>query len=278
MTQLVTQSLFLTSMLQELHQQFVMFFHAVRSWLILYLLMTLLLFSGGVGEYTWFGKTGYFFSFSGESFAALLFKQLVTDIAPAAVPIIVTSPLTAFVLQVKLALLSAFILTLPMLLYTIGSFVAPALYRRERLILVTLVGCASGLFLAGAVFAYTFIAPVTLQVLYEFTAPIGVTALLSSDSLVAMVFALVFVTGVAFTLPVMMVVLSALGVVAPVVWTTHWRQVLVAILVISAIITPDGSGVSMVLLSVPTTLLYGCGIVVSRIVTRPVSGSVVTNR
>ncbi len=255
-------------MLQDIRQQFLHFFFTIRSWLVVYLLLSLFLFSGGVAEYSLWGKTGYFFSFQGDSFAAKLFKQLVTDIVPASVPIIVTSPLTAFVIQVKIALLAALVLTLPMLLYMVGSFISPALYRRERATLRLVVVTSSTLFFMGSVFAYYYIVPVTLSVLYAFADPIGVTAMLSSDALLAIVFALIFVTGMAFTLPVMMVVLSMVGVVSPVVWVMYWRQVLVAILLVSAIITPDGSGVSMVLLSVPTIILYGCGIVISHMVAR----------
>jgi sec-independent protein translocase protein TatC len=263
-------------MLHDIRQQFLHFFFTIRSWLVIYLLLSFLLFSSGVGEYSLWGKTGYFFSFQGDSFAAQLFKKLVTDIVPASVPIIVTSPLTAFVIQVKIALLAALILTLPLLLYMIGSFVAPALYRRERTILRAVVVAASLLFFIGSVFSYHYIVPTTLQVLYTFAEPIGVTTMLSSDALLAVVFALIFVTGVAFTLPVMMVVLSMMGVVSPAVWVMYWRHVLVAIFIVSAIITPDGSGVSMVLLSVPTTILYGCGIVISHMVARPSSEMRVT--
>lgn len=256
-------------MIQELQQQFFQLFIAIRSWLVIYLALSFLLFSGGVAEYSLWEKTGYFFSFSSDSFASLLFRQLTTDMVPASVPVIVTSPLTAFVIQVKIALLAGLILTLPILLYMLGSFISPALYSRERLLLRMTVFTSSGLFFAGAIFAYLVIVPVTLRVLYEFATPIGVTTLLSSDALLSIVFALIFVTGIAFTLPVMMVLLSLVGLVNPAVWTAYWRQVLVAILLISAIITPDGSGVSMVLLSLPTTMLYGCGIVISRMVARP---------
>lgn len=242
----------------------------------MYFLLTILLLSGGVAEYTFFDKTGYFFSFSGDSFAALLFKQLVTDIAPAAIPIIVTTPLTAFVLQVKIALFVALILTAPLLIYMIGTFVAPALYRHERVSLLAITITSSALVVTGALFAYNYIVPVTLRVLYEFAAPIEVTTLLASDALLAMTFALVFVTAVAFTLPVVMVLLSAVGLVSPVAWVTYWRQVIVTILVVSAIITPDGSGVSMVLLSVPTALLYGGGIIMSYVVAQPVADASVT--
>jgi len=256
-------------MLQDIRQQFILLFTAIRSWLVIYVLLAIVLFSVGVAEYTVWGKTGYFFSFNSDPFVALLFARLVVDVAPAAVPIIVTSPLTAFVIQVKLALLAAFILTLPLFLYLIGSFLAPALYHSERMALRLVILASSTLFFFGAVFAYVFVVPVTLRVLYEFAAPIGVTALLSGEALLGLVFALVFVTGAAFMLPVMMVIMTAIGLVSAVTWVTYWRQVLVAILIISAIITPDGSGVSMVLLGLPTAVLYGCGVVISHMVARP---------
>ena len=114
-------------------------------------------------------------------------------------------------------------------------------------------------------FAYAFVIPPTFKALYAYTAVTGVTSLFSMETFVSSVVTFMMITGVLFLLPVFMILLSFLGIIPPPFWWEHWRYAQVAFLVFSAIITLDGSGVSMVLLSLPLSGLYAVGATVAHL-------------
>jgi len=91
-----------------------------------------------------------------------------------------------------------------------------------------------------------------------------VTPYFSLDSFVSSVFLLTVSVGVIFLLPVVMVLLTRLSIVPSEWWLKHWRGAVLASVIFSAVITPDGSGVTMVFLFVPLMLLYGIGAVLSK--------------
>lgn len=113
--------------------------------------------------------------------------------------------------------------------------------------------------MGGVVFAYMYIAPAMFDILYAMTGSIGVTPMLEVGEFIGIIMALLFTTGVAFTVPVFMVLLTFLGVVRSSFWVKNAKFAFIFLLVVSAIITPDGSGVSMLLLSFPVSFLYGAG-------------------
>ena len=260
---LVMLLLYLINCMHQFLQELQIILSALRDWIIMLTLATLFFFTCNVGTVTMFGHTGPFFVFTQDSFAALWFQYLVAHVVPSSVPIIVTGPLTAFAVQIKLSLLLAFIVTLPLLLYKIFSYISPALYEREQRILYGLTAPIAILFAGGVYFAYTYIVPVTFFVLYGYAVPLGATTFLAMNEFIGLTIALLLVGGVFFTLPVLMTLLTFVGVVARDFWWQKWRQAFITLLVVSAIITPDGSGVSMVLLSIPTTSLYLVGAMLS---------------
>lgn len=199
----------------------------------------------------------------GESLAAAFLQEMLKDIVPAEVPLLVTGPLTAFVAEMKVALLLAFIGALPFVLFQIIAYIRPALYEREARLLALLAAPAAILFIFGAAFSYFFILPQTFTVLYGYAHELGAAAFISIEEFVGLAAALLFMGGVTFTVPAVMVFLTRFGVVPARFWAAHWRLAAVGFLILSAIITPDGSGVSMILLAAPVSVLYGAGAAVS---------------
>ncbi len=177
-------------------------------------------------------------------------------------PLIVTSPMAAFVVQIKIAFLLAVVFTFPVFLWRLLSFLAPALHKKELRVLYTLIAPLTALFFAGVLFSYHYVAPITMQFLYEFTGPINALPLLGVHEFVGLTMSLLMVSGATFTVPVFMVLLTAMGAVSHQFWFENARYALVFFLILSAIITPDGSGVSMLLMSAPMSLLYGAGALV----------------
>lgn len=235
------------------------FLNTITDWAVLLVAFTFFFFTCNVEPVTVLDRTSLLPVPSTPSFAAEFFQNMVADVAPAGVPIIVTSPLTAFVVQVKIAFMLAFLFTLPVFLWRLMRFLAPALYEHEQRAMSFLVIPLTGLFFGGMVFAYAYLLPLTFAVLYAFAEPISAVTLLGATEFVGISLALLLFSGAVFTVPVFMISLTAMRVISAHFWFAHARYALVFFLILSAIITPDGSGVSMVLLTLPVSLLYGAG-------------------
>ncbi|MFC1734074.1 twin-arginine translocase subunit TatC [candidate division KSB1 bacterium] len=243
------------------------------EWIILLLIFTIFFFTFGLQEVTVFGKT-FLFTLptlqSGATFATQLFNYMTTDLIPSGVTLIVTNPLTAFIAQVKIALLLSFAFTLPFLLFRLMRYFSPALYKKEKISMLKVALPSALLFILGSLFAYLVLIPPTFSILYSYTDTIGAAPFFTVNEFVSLVLALVMATGIMFLLPVFMTLLSRFGLVPRDFWRENWRYALLIFLIVSAIITPDGSGVTMVLLSVPMAGLYGIGYLASQ---RPKTGN-----
>lgn len=247
----------------QFFSEFRLLISAIVDWLLLFLIFGLFFFSFNVGEVTLFNRTFDFVVPTTQSFAVEVFLGMVGDLSPSTVPLIVTGPLTAFISQVKIALMLSFLFTFPVLCQRVIRFIAPALYARERMLLYAISIPTTLLFLGGVAFSYIYIVPTTLSVLYMYAAPIGAVTFLSIDAFLGLFIALLLIGGITATIPVVMVLLTLLHVVPSSFWTQKWRYAVVILLTVSAIITPDGSGISMALLSIPGVMLYGIGTFIS---------------
>jgi len=252
--------MFFTPYLKELQ----LLIRNFTEWAILLIIFIIFFFSFGLKEVLIFGKIFSFPLPMTPSFATQLFNYMTTDLMPEGVTLIVTNPLAAFVAQIKIALLLAFIFTLPFFLYRLIQYFAPALYIQERRSVLKVAVPSSLLFALGAAFSYFVIIPPTFSLLYTYTENISAIPYFAVGEFVSIVLALIFATGLMFLLPVVMILLSRFGIVKPYFWQTQWRYALLFFLIVSAIITPDGSGVTMMLLSIPMAGLYGVGCIFSR--------------
>ena len=196
--------------------------------------------------------------------ATRLFVEIQRALLPIGVTVVALNPWAPFVAQFTIAFMVAFIVAFPYLLFSIMRYILPALYEEERSIVSSIFYTSLILFFAGCTFAYFILIPNTFAILYSFAGPLGVTPFFSLDSFVWTVFNLTILTGVAFLIPIMMFILSAIGIVPATFWRAHWRGAIVAIVIFAAVVTPaGGAGVTMVLLSIPLLLLYGLGILLS---------------
>ena len=200
----------------------------------------------------------------GHSFSVMVFEMIRQDLLPTGVQLMVTNPLSAFLAQMMVSLLSAFIVTLPILLYRMMRYFLPALFEKEKKVTIWILFPSILLFFAGCLFAYLFLVPVTFEVLYPYATAIGATPFFSVQEFISSVFGLMIVTGVMFLLPIFMALLNFLGVVNTDFWRSKWRYAILSFLIFSAIITPDGTGITMMVLVIPLSGLYGLGMVVSR--------------
>jgi len=236
------------------------FIGAFLKWIYLLLGLFIFIFAFGIKEVVLFGKQLSIPFPAHESFTVIVFKKITADLLPEEVELIVTSPLEAFWAQLSITFFLAFVIALPYLLYTLLKYLLPAFTPKERTAVFKVLIPSAVLFFSGCIFAYYLLIPSTVNLLYVYyVQTIDVTSFFALKEFVPLVLALSFGVGVVFMLPVFMIILSFVGIIHPDFWKNNWRYSLLFFLIVSAIITPDGSGITMLFLSVPLTLLYAVG-------------------
>ena len=197
---------------------------------------------------------------------ALLAMPLLAAL-PAGGQMIATDVVGVFLVPVKVALLVAFVIALPYVLYQMWAFVAPGLYANEKRLVLPLVVASSVLFLVGMAFAYFLVFPVIFQFMASI-APEGVAWMTDIDKYLSFVLMTFIAFGVTFEVPVVVIVLVRAGLISIEKLKDIRPYVIVGAFVVAAVITPPDV-VSQFMLAVPLCLLYELGIVLARFVGRP---------
>ncbi|MDO9397896.1 MAG: twin-arginine translocase subunit TatC, partial [Herbiconiux sp.] len=161
---------------------------------------------------------------------------------------------SAFDLRIQIAFTVGVVISAPVWLYQIFAFVMPGLKRNEKQYAIGFVCAAVPLFFSGTVAGW-FVLPHMVVLLTGF-APEGTTALLTARAYYDFVLKLVLVIGVAFVLPVFLVILNFAGVLTAKAILKSWRIAILAITLFTAIATPAADVLSMFLLAIPMLLLY----------------------
>ncbi|MCX5197731.1 twin-arginine translocase subunit TatC [Streptomyces sp. NBC_00249] len=166
-----------------------------------------------------------------------------------------TSGLTApFSIALKVGLSAGIVLSAPVWLYQLWAFAAPGLHRNEKKYALSFVAVGAPLFVAGAVLAYKIL-PQTAEILLGFT-PDHVKNLLPVDDYLDLVTRMVVVFGLAFELPLMLVLLNLTGVLTAKRLGSWWRAMVLGITLFSAFATPTGDPLTMLTLAAPIVALY----------------------
>ena len=164
-----------------------------------------------------------------------------------------------FFVSLKVAAYSGLLLSTPFILYQIIQFVLPGLTRRERRLLGPVVFGSSVLFVAGLVFAYFLLIPAALKFFISYGADV-VEQLWSIEKYFEFVLLLLFSTGIAFQIPVIQLLLGALGIVSSKQMFSGWRYVIMGAVVLGAILTPSTDPLTQSLLAGAVLGLYFGGI------------------
>jgi sec-independent protein translocase protein TatC len=174
---------------------------------------------------------------------------------------ITLSPAEAFTTTITLSAYAAIILTLPVLLYQLYSFVVPAFGKREKKVVAPLMALVPVLFVAGAVFAYLVVMPTALSFLLNFNADEFQTELRAREyyGFASMTMASV---GLLFQVPVGVLVLTRLGIVTPAQMRAKRRYVYLACTVLAALL-PGVDPVTMMIEVVPLILLFEASVLLA---------------
>jgi sec-independent protein translocase protein TatC len=194
----------------------------------------------------------------GESISGTFIQNIKTNLLPAGTTLAVSNPLEAFTVTVGISATIGVVFSLMLAAYELWRFARPGLYPQERKGFLFIFLSSLVLLYAGAQFGFSILTPAIYAGLYGFT-PHNVLPIYNLGEVVGQVVGIMFASAVSFLLPVAMTLLSAATIVPVSFWRGHWRHALFIIIVASAIITPDGSGVSMILLGIPLCLLYILG-------------------
>ena len=195
---------------------------------------------------------------------SLLAKPLLINL-PVGGQMIATGVTTPFFVPMKVAMLVAFLISLPFTLYQVWAFVAPGLYAHEKKWVAPLVFASTALFATGMAFAYFAVFPVVFGFLAN-TAPEGVAVMTDIGSYLDFIITLFMAFGLAFEVPIAVIVIVRFGLVSLEQLRDARGYVVVGAFVIGAIFTPPDI-ISQFMLAVPLWILYEIGILVASITT-----------
>ncbi|BCF89829.1 MULTISPECIES: twin-arginine translocase subunit TatC [Paraburkholderia] len=199
----------------------------------------------------------------------LLARPLMNNL-PKDGKMIVTDVTGSFFVPMKVTMLVAFVIALPIVLYQIWAFVAPGLYQHEKKLVGPLVGSSYTLFLCGMAFAYFVVFPTIFRVMAHYNAPLGAEMTTDIDNYLSFVLTMFLAFGVTFEVPIVVVLLVRMNVLTIKKLKEIRPYVIVGAFVISAVVTPPDV-FSQLILAIPLIVLYEAGIIAARLfVSKPV--------
>lgn len=196
----------------------------------------------------------------------LLAQPMMTAL-PEGTRMIATGVVTPFFVPVKVTLMVAFVLALPVVLFQAWAFVAPGLYAHEKRLALPMVFGGTVLFILGMAFCYFFVFGTVFRFIAEF-APKSITPAPDIEQYLAFVMTMFLAFGLTFEVPVVVVLLVKFGVLSIAKLKEIRSYVIVGAFVVAAVITPPDV-VSQLMLAVPMILLYEVGILLARFVAAP---------
>lgn len=196
----------------------------------------------------------------------LLAAPLVAHL-PKGATLIATNVISPFMVPIKITMMAAFLLALPVVLYQLWSFVAPGLYTHEKKLVMPLIMSSTLLFFAGVAFCYFFVFGQVFAFIQSF-APKSITAAPDIESYLSFVLNMFLAFGAAFEVPVVLVILAHMGIVSVDKLKEFRRYFIVIAFVIAAVVTPPDV-VSQLALAIPMCLLYEVGIWAAQLSAKP---------
>jgi sec-independent protein translocase protein TatC len=191
----------------------------------------------------------------------LLAAPLVATL-PKGATLIATNVISPFIVPLKITLLAAFMIALPVVLYQTWAFVAPGLYSHEKRLVLPLVVSSTLLFFAGVAFCYFFVFGKVFSFIQSF-APKSITAAPDIEAYLGFVLTMFVAFGAAFEVPIVVVVLARLGIVSVEKMREFRGYFIVVAFIVAAVITPPDI-VSQLALAIPMCILYEVGLIAAK--------------
>ena len=218
-----------------------------RIFYILLVVLALTIFSFNSSDLIFrFLSEPYFLSFKDES-------------------LIGTGPMEAFILRIKVAIFFGVIISIPWIFLQIWFFIEPALYDKEKKLLIPFVFFTSILFLGGTFLCYQYVLPIAFEFFYQQYQAIGVVPTIRITEHLSLIIKILFAFGLIFEIPIISFFLAKLGLITSQDMLASWRYVVVGAFVIGAILTPPDI-ISQLLMAIPMIFLYLVSILIVKVV------------
>ena len=198
------------------------------------------------------------------NFALQLTKYMQNTLLPPEVKLIQTAPGQAFFANVYVSLLIGIIGSMPIIIKEIYGFISPAIGKKTKIGVMNVFFPTVSLFIIGITFSYIIVIPFTLNFLYDYGQAIGVETFLNINDFISFVLQFFLGFGIAFELPVVMYAISLTGVVDSKFWRNNFRYAAIILVIFGALITPDGSGITMWFIALPMISIYVLGMLAIR--------------
>ena len=195
-----------------------------------------------------------------------ILAQPLVETLPKGATLIATSVISPFLVPLKIMLMTAFLLALPVVLWQVWAFVAPGLYSHEKKLVLPLVISSSVLFFIGVAFCYFFVFGQVFKFIQGF-APKAITAAPDIEAYLDFVMSMFLAFGLAFEVPIVVIVLARMNIVSIEKLKGFRSYFIVVAFVIAAIVTPPDV-VSQLALAIPMCILYEVGIWAAQIFIR----------
>jgi sec-independent protein translocase protein TatC len=185
------------------------------------------------------------------------------DVLPKGAHMIVTDVTGSFFVPIKVTLMAAFVLALPVVIYQVWAFVAPGLYQHEKKLVIPLVVSTYTLFLIGMAFAYLLVFPTVFSFMVSYNEPLGADMSTDIDKYLSFAMTTFLAFGFTFEVPVVVVVLVRLRMVKLEKLKEIRPYIIVGAFVVAAVVTPPDV-LSQLLLAIPLCVLYELGLLIAR--------------
>lgn len=197
-----------------------------------------------------------------HNIAIQITKFMQETLLPHEVKLIQTAPGQAFFSQIYVSVLIGIIASMPIIVKETFGFISPAIENKTKIGILNIFLPTILLFVSGIIFSYILVIPFVLDFLYSYGQAIGVETFLNIDSFISFVLQFFLGFGITFELPMIMYAIALTGVLNALFWRKNLRYAIILFVIFGAIITPDGSGITMWLVTLPMLLLYFIAMIV----------------
>jgi sec-independent protein translocase protein TatC len=166
----------------------------------------------------------------------------------------------SIIVQMEIGALLTLILGMPWIVHEVGAFLVPALRHNEREMIRRIGIPATGLFALGTGIGIFYLTPLTFRILFLYVSAMGLAPVLGVQQFVQFALLYPMAFGLVFEMPVFLYALTRLGVVRAATWRQHWRAAVIGSLVFGMVVTPDNSGITMLIIAAPMIALYFAGV------------------
>jgi sec-independent protein translocase protein TatC len=181
---------------------------------------------------------------------------------PENVGLIQIAPGQAFFSQIYVSALIGLTVSIPIIMKEVAGFISPAISPKTKTGLLHVFPPSIALFIGGIVFSYFLVIPFILDFLYRYGESLNVATFITINDFISFVMQFFLGFGISFQLPIIMYAISLTNTLSPRFWRNNFRYAALVLVIFGALITPDGSGVTMWFVSGPMILLYLAGMLI----------------